>query len=206
VLLVGALAMIAWLFVQLTRTQDDLAALQTEVDMASGEMARVEAGAALFASQVTGLQDSIVSLEPQVSTGLDAAIVGLNEFGSSTVTFDVSIDETIPVSTEVVIDRVVKVPIVTTIPIKETFDTTIEVDTPLGFSVPVDVTVPVDVDVPLDLEVEIPVKETIPIEEEFAVDLDVPIQIDIADTELADLSNSLADGLESFRTGLDGIG
>lgn len=140
-----------------------------------------------------------------MSAGIDEAILGLREFGDSTISFDVNIDEMIPIQTDVVIDRVVEVPIKTTIPISETFDTTISVSTPLG-DIPLDVTVPVDVDVPVDLVVEIPINETVAIDEQFPVQLDVPIAIDVRDTELANLTDSLAAGLEALQDVLTGLG
>lgn len=126
------------------------------------------------------------------------------EFSDSTIAFDVNIDEVIPIDTEVVIKRTVDVPIKTSIPIKESFDTTIRIATPLG-AVPLDVNVPVDIDVPIDLVVQIPIDETVPIKDEFPVKLDVPIAIDVRQTELANLTDSLAAGLRSLQDVLTGL-
>jgi MFS family permease len=219
-LLIGAFITIALLFGRVATAEDAAAAARTELDTTRVELEatqadllttrddldRVEAGAALYASQITGFQEQLVELEPQVSAGVAEAIDGLRTFGDSTIAFDVNIDEVIPIDTEVVIKRTVAVPIQTSIPIKETFDTTIEVATPLGFSVPLDVTVPVDIDVPIDLVVDIPIDETVPISEEFPVQLDVPIAIDVRETELAALTDSLAAGLESLQDVLTGLG
>ncbi len=198
-LLVLAFALIAVLFGRLSDTQDRL-------DATTEDLARVEAGAALFASQVTGFQEQILALEPAVSTGLDQAIAGLDEFASSTISFDVSIDEEVTIDTEVVIDRTINVPIKESLPIQESFDTSIEVRTPLGFDVPLDVTVPVDIEVPVDLDIEIPVNERVPINTTIPVNLDLPIEIDVAGTELATLAASLAEGLRSLEGILEGLG
>ncbi len=187
------------LFSQLSSTQDDLAQTQSELE-------RVEAGAALYASQVTGFQEQIVELEPTISAGLEEAISGLEEFANSTIEFEVNIDEQVNIETEVVLDRELVVPIDETLPIKESFDTRIEVDTPLGFSVPVDVTVPVDIEVPVNLELDIAVNETIPIEANVPVKLDLPIAIEVGETELATLAASLAEGLRSLEEVLTGLG
>lgn len=212
-LLVGALVTIVLLFGRVADAEADTAAARTEAETTRAELtttrddlARVEAGAALYASQITGFQEQLVALEPQVSAGVDEAIAGLRTFGESTLSFDVNIDEVIPIDTEVVIKRTVGVPIKTAIPINETIETTIEVDTQLGFTVPIDVTVPVDLEVPIDLVVDIPIDETVPISEEFAVQLDVPIEIDVSETELANLTDSLASGLESLQDVLTGLG
>jgi prefoldin subunit 5 len=216
VVLVGAFVVIGLLFARVADAEAQADAARAEVAAGEGassadleqlrdDLERVEAGAALYASQITGFQEQLVELEPQVSAGVEEAIAGLREFGDSTIEFDVNIDEVIPIKTDVVIDRVVEVPIKTTIPINETFDTTIRVSTPLG-EIPLDVTVPVDVDVPVDLVVDIPINETVEIDEEFPVQLDVPIAIEVRETELAQLTDSLAAGLESLQDVLTGLG
>ncbi|HWM18131.1 MAG TPA: MFS transporter, partial [Ilumatobacteraceae bacterium] len=194
-----AFVLIVLLFTQLRSTRDDLETTRADLE-------RVEAGAALFASQVQGFQEQLVELEPTVSAGIDEAIAGLESFSSSTLEFDVAIDQNLPIDTEIVIDRTFTVPIKTSIPINESFETTIEVQGPFGLTVPVDVTVPVDIDVPVDIEFRLPVNETIPIETNVPVNLDVPINVDIAGTELAELADALAAGLESFRDVLAGLG
>ena len=60
--------------------------------------------------------------------------------------------------------------------------------------------------VPVDLVVDIPIDETVEINEEFPVKLDVPIEIKVRETELANLSDSLAAGLESLQDVLTGLG
>jgi preprotein translocase subunit SecG len=194
-----AFVLIVLLFARLSSTRDEL-------DSTRADLERVEAGAALFASQVQGFQEQLVELEPTVSAGIDDAVAGLESFSSSTLEFDVAIDEDVAINTEIVIERTFTVPIKTSIPINESFETTIEVEAPFGLTVPVDVTVPVDIDVPVDLEITLPVNETIPVEANVPVRLDVPIRVDIADTELAELADALAAGLKSFREVLSGLG
>ena len=196
-LLAGALLTIALLFGRVADARDDAAAARADLE-------RVEAGAALYASQIQGFQEKLTALEPEISAGVQEAIDGLRTFGDSTISFNVAIDEVIPIDTEVVIDRTVQVPIKTTIPIDQTFDTTIQVDTPLG-KIPLDITIPVDVEVPVDLTVDIPINETVPVKDEFPVKLDVPINIEVRDTELAELTDSLAAGLESLQDMLNGL-
>ena len=53
------------------------------------------------------------------------AIVGIDDFASSTLTFDVAVDETIEIDTDVVINRTVEVPINTEIPINQECDPTL---------------------------------------------------------------------------------
>ncbi len=204
-LLAGAFVTILILFGRVADAGTDAATARTQLVAARADLDRVEAGAALYAGQIQGFQDKLVALEPQISEGVDKAIAGLTSFGDSTISFDVAIDEVIPIDTEVVIKRTVNVPIKTTIPINQSFDTTIRISTPFG-NIPLDVNVPIDVDVPIDLVVDIPIDETVPIKDEFPITLDVPISIVVRETELADLTDSLAAGLKSLQAVLTGLG
>jgi len=190
--IVGCFVAILMLFSRLDKTEKDLA--------------RVEAGSALFASQVTGFQDKLSELAPNVSAGLDEAIEGLDTFATSTIEFNVPIDQNVEFSTDVVIDRTIEVPIKTTLPINDSFETTIEINGPFGIDIPLDVTVPVDIDVPIDLKLSIPVNETIPVDANVPVNLDIPIKVEVSDTELAELTKALAAGLRSFKEVLEGLG
>ncbi len=180
--------------------------LSSDLDEAKVDLARVEAGSALFAAQVQGFQEQLVALQPTVQEGLDSAVDGLEVFATSTIDFTVEVDEVITVEADVVIDRVVDVPINASIPITETIDTTITIAGPLGIDIPIDVTVPVDLDVPIDLDIEIPINETVPVAADIPIQVDVPITIDIADTELAALADSLVAGLESLQAILGDFG
>ncbi len=193
VLLAVGLVAIALLFGRVADANDNAAEAQAELATSRADLERVEAGAALYSSQIEGFQQKLVELRPQISAGVEEAITGLRTFGESTIEFPVKIDQMIPVETEVVINRTVQVPIKTTIPINQSFDTTIKIDTPLG-KVPLDVTVPVDVDVPVDLTVDIPINETVPIKDEIPVKLDVPVKIDVSETQLKELTDSIAAG------------
>ncbi|MEO6124284.1 MAG: MFS transporter [Ilumatobacteraceae bacterium] len=203
-LLTGAFVAILLLAGRVSDARDDASAARAELALTRDDLDRVEAGAALYASQIDGFQQQLTELEPEISAGVEQAIAGLRTFNASTISFNVPIDEVIPIQTEVVINRTVQVPIKTTIPINQSFDTTIRVSTPFG-SVPLDITVPVDVDVPVDLTVDIPINETVPISDEFAVKLDIPIAIDVSETELGDLTEALATGLESMQKVLSGL-
>jgi len=183
----------------LATTRDDLAAMQTD-------FTRVEAGAALFAAEVQGFQDQLAALAPAVAAGLDDAVTGLATFRTSTIEFDVDIDETVAIDTVIELNRTIEVPIDTTIPINETFDTRITVDGPFGIDIPLNITVPIAVDVPINLMVSIPVDESIPISTQVPVQVSVPIAIDVAGTELAELAASLEAGLLSFQQVIAGLG
>ncbi len=186
--------------------QSDLDAVQTELTDTRAEIEQLRGGVAIFSSQATLLQGQLAELAPTVQAGLDEAVAGLVEFETSTILFNVPIDETIPINTEVVLDRVIQVPINTILPIDETIDTTIRVSGPFGIDIPLNITVPIVLDLPIDLMVDIPVNETIPITTAIPVNLSVPIEVGVEGTELAKLASSLRQGLIPLRDVLAGLG
>ena len=199
IVVLEAIAGMFYLATQVSSLSSDLDAAREEQTKLVEDMARVEGGAALYAAQVTAFQEQLSGLGPTLDSALGEAVTGIDSFRTSTIQFDVAIDEVVPINAEVVLDRTLSVPISTTIPIDETIDTTIIVNGPFGIDIPLDITVPIQLDLPIDLDVAIPVNETIPVNTEVPVNLDVPIVIDIADTELAALAEALQQGLESFR-------
>jgi MFS family permease len=198
VLLIGSLALSLWMFTRVSAAEDELATTQAD-------LARVESGAALYASQLNGFVETIDGLGPSIDEGLDQAVAGLEDFGTAQIEFDVAIDETISISETFDLERTVQVPIRTSIPIDEEVETTVTVNGPFGVDIPIDITVPVNIDVPVDLTVDVPIDESVPIEVDVPVQLDVPISIDVEGTELEALTTSLIEGLRAFQDGLDGL-
>ncbi|MFT6763007.1 MAG: EmrB/QacA subfamily drug resistance transporter [Candidatus Aldehydirespiratoraceae bacterium] len=194
----GSLVLSVLMFSRVQSTNNELADTQAELE-------RVEAGAAIFASQVNGFVESINDLGPSIDEGLDQAVTGLEDFATSQIEFTVPIDETISISETFELKRTVSVPIKTSIPISEEVETTVIVNGPFGIDIPIDLTVPVDIDVPVDLTVDIPIDETIPIDVDVPVKLDVPITVDIEGTELEALATALTVGLRAFQEGLSGL-
>jgi EmrB/QacA subfamily drug resistance transporter len=212
--IVGGLALVALLtlvvsllmLARVSGTRSDLEAVQAELVDTRAEMEQLRGGVALFSTQATLLQGQLAELAPTVQAGLDEAVAGLIEFETSTILFDVPIDEEIAISTEVVLDRTLDVPINTILPIDETFDTTVQVNGPFGIDIPLDITVPIALDLPIDLNVAIPINETVPIETFVPVNLTVPIEVQVRGTELAALAASLRQGLLSLQEVLTGLG
>lgn len=175
-----------------------LGAMDSRVEDNTEDLARVEVGAGLFASQVTGLQEQLSQLAPQVGRGLDEAVAGLDSFRNSTIEFDVPIDEDIAIDAEIVLDRVIDVPIQTSFMIDQVIDTTITIAGPFDTQIPLDVTVPVQLDIPVDLVIPFEINEMIPISAAVPVQLTVPIALDVGETELASLADALGGGLAAF--------
>ncbi len=172
--------------------------MESRIEKNADDLARVEIGAGLFASQVTGLQEQLAQLAPEVSRGLDEAVAGLNSFRSSTIEFEVPIDEDIVIESEIVLDRTLAVPIQTTFPIDQVVDTTITIAGPFDTEIPLEVTVPIQLDLPVDLEIPLSINEVIPVSAEVPVSLTIPVAVDVAATELASLADALGSGLAAF--------
>ena len=198
VVLLASVVLSTWMFTQVRAAEDELATTRTD-------LARVESGAALYASQVDGFVATIDGLGPSIDDGLDQAVTGLDDFGTSKIEFTVPIDQTISISDTFELQRTVQVPIKTTIPIDQSVDTTITIQGPFGVGIPLDITVPVDIDIPIDLTVDIPIDESVPIDVDVPIKLDVPISLDVEGTELDTLTSSLAEGLRAFQEALAGL-
>jgi MFS family permease len=180
--------------------------VSSDIAQNTADIERVEAGAAIYASQVTGFQTQLAELAPAVGAGLDEAIVGLETFATSTIAFNVDINETIPINTSIDLSRTITVPINESILLEETIDTTVTVAGPFGIDIPLDISIPVSVEVPIVLDVDIPVDEQIPITTTVPVQFSIPLEVEVAGTELAFLAESLGSGLASFKIVMAGLG
>lgn len=205
VLLVVALATAAFAVQTNQSLSDDLDEARADVEVLRGEVEQLRGGTALFAAQVTAFQDQLSRLAPSVAAGIGDAISGLDAFATSTLRFEVPIDEEIPIDATIDLNRTITVPIQTTIPIDETVETTITVAGPFGIDIPLNVTVPVQLDLPIDLDVAFSIDEQIPVSTNVPVNLRLPIAIEIADTEMATLVASLRSGLEAMEEILGGL-
>lgn len=141
----------------------------------------------------------LASLAAPLAEGLDQAKAEVEALATASFTFDVSIDQELPIDTEITFERTIDVPIKTELPVTTEFESRITINGPFGVDVPLDVTVPIDVVVPVDLVVPLAISETIPIQTVVPVKLDVPVTLDIADTELAGLALRLAAFIEALQ-------
>ncbi|MDJ0497097.1 MAG: MFS transporter, partial [Acidimicrobiia bacterium] len=123
VLLVALLLGTIYLATQVSSLSSDLEVAQSERAQLVDDMARVEGGAALYGAQLTAFQEQLSGLGPTLDSALGEAVTGIDSFRTSQIRFDVTINETVPVSAQVVLDRTLNVPISTTLPIDETLDT-----------------------------------------------------------------------------------
>ncbi|MFW2381129.1 MAG: hypothetical protein ACN4GZ_05165, partial [Acidimicrobiales bacterium] len=189
-------------------SERETVATQSDLQHLREDLARAEqgaAGSAIVSAQVLEISHQLAEIQPTIDDGLEEAIQELESFGTSTIEFQVPIDESIEINTEITIDRDFTFPVDETIRLAQTVETTIQVDTGLGFEVPVNVEVPIDVEVPLKLDVEVPIRETIPVVAEVPVELDVPIEVDVAQTDLSRLATQLATSLRTIQELLNNL-
>ncbi len=166
----------------------------------------VAGGAALIVSQASGLFAALDELGPLAGQALDEVTAELETFRTSTLEFEVAVDQEIPVRTSFPFQRTIDLPIRTTLPVSEEFETRIEVAGPFGVDIPLTVTVPIDIEVPVNLDLEIPIDETIDIDTTFSLRLDVPVSVAIEGTGLDRLAERLLQGLQQVQEVLAGLG
>jgi hypothetical protein len=113
---------------------------------------------------------------------------------SSQVTYDLAIDQQVPIDIDVPIQRSLEVPIDTEVRINQTIN--LPVQTALGnfdIPVPLDTTIPVSTTVPIVFDQTVNISTTVPIH------LDVPVQIDLGSDQVAGYLDRLYAALLELR-------
>lgn len=113
---------------------------------------------------------------------------------SSRVSYDMPIDQELPVNIDVPIQRSLEVPIDTEVRINQTIN--VPVTTALGtfnLPIPLDVTIPISTTAPINFDQTINISTTVPIE------LDVPINVDLGRDPVAGYLDRLYNALLELR-------
>ncbi len=165
----------------------------------------VAGGAAVLATQAGAFFEQLTALAPLLDDALATADAELEALRTSSVAFEVEVDQVIPIAVSFPFRRSLTIPIEGSIPIDETFETRVTVEGPLGIDVPLDVVIPVDFDVPLSLSVPIEIDETIDLDTEFRLRLAVPVEVDIAGTDFAGIAERLQQGIAGIREAVAGL-
>ncbi|NNF69288.1 MAG: hypothetical protein HKN01_05915 [Acidimicrobiia bacterium] len=138
-----------------------------------------------------GFRSDVERLTPAVEAALAESVADIGALRESTLTFEVDIDESLPISANIPFDRTFQVPIVTSFPISETFLVDVVVPGPFGIEIPFQAEVPVDMDVPIDVIVPVSISDDIPIDLDLPVEFRLPVEVDVAGTGLAPLLETL---------------
>jgi hypothetical protein len=112
----------------------------------------------------------------------------------SQISYDLSINQQVPIDIDVPIQRSLEVPINTEVRINQTLN--VPVSTALGsfdIPVPLDTTIPVSTTVPIEFDQTVNISTTVPIQ------LDVPVKIDLGAEQIAGYLDSLHDALLDLR-------
>ena len=185
IIALASLVLSSVLFVQLSRTRDDLR--------------RVEQGAAFVTLQVDAIRERLGSAAPGTIATLDEAISALETIEEDGIELTLDVDDTVALDTELPLAGEVTVPVELTIPIREVIETTIEVQGPLGVHVPIDVRVPVDLDVPVDTEVRAQLSGSVPVATTLPLRLELPVRLDPNGSGLETFAGSLREALLLLR-------
>jgi len=138
-----------------------------------------------------GFRSDVDRLSPTVEAALIDSVADIAALRESTLTFEVDINESVPISATIPLDRTFQVPIVTSFPITETFLVDVVVPGPFGIEIPFQAAVPVDMDVPIDVVVPVQISDDIPVDLDLPVELRLPVQVDVEGTDLAPLLATL---------------
>jgi hypothetical protein len=110
------------------------------------------------------------------------------------VTYNLDLDQQVPVNLSIPVRQSVVIPINTSVQIKQ--DITIPIDTGFGtidLPVPLDVTIPINTEVPIEFNQDVPISTTLPIK------MSIPIQLDLGSPQLSGYFDRLHKTLLDLR-------
>ncbi|MBU0493178.1 MAG: hypothetical protein KKA73_05440 [Chloroflexi bacterium] len=138
-------------------------------------------------------------MQQGTATALDEGLVALEDLKDETITYTVSLSQTVPVNADVPFKKQFNVQLQTTVPINTEIEVPIEtplrtfvVKVPIHTQVPVNTTVPVQIDQTLHIVTEVPLR------------MEVPIVIEIRKTPLIGYLERLQGTLRQLRDSLRG--
>lgn len=130
---------------------------------------------------------------------LDAS-AAVGELQGKTFAFNVPIDETIIIETDLPVQETLTVPIVTELPI----NTVVTVSVDAGILGTIPLRIPISTTVPVDIEVDIPLDTSFAVRAPVEVQMDVPIEVVVADEPLYDDLSQVRERLDEVAAQLGG--
>jgi hypothetical protein len=142
---------------------------------------------ALTISRLLGVRNTLREEVGRLAANVEAA-------KQSQVTYNLTIDQQVPIDMDVPIQRSLQVPINTEVRINQTLN--VPVSTALGsfdIPVPIDTTIPVSTTVPIEFDQTVNISTTVPLR------LNVPVQIDLGADQIAGYLDQLHAALLDLR-------
>jgi hypothetical protein len=128
----------------------------------------------------------IFALRQAARQAIADGITLIGNLEGSTLSYNVAVDDTLPLTADIPVDETIPVVIEDTIPI----DTTVTVPVSAGLLGTFDLDVPIHAVVPIRLETEVTLQRTFHVETNIPLDLTIPVSIVVRDSPAA---QSLAD-------------
>lgn len=125
---------------------------------------------------------------------LDQGLVTVEDLKGESISYTVTLSQTVPVDADVPFKKQFNVRLKTTVPIKT--EAQVPIQTPLGTY---NVNVPIDAQVPIDTTIPIQIDQTLHVSTEVPLQMQVPIAIHIRETTLIRYLDQLQDSLRKLR-------
>ncbi len=133
-----------------------------------------------------------------VRAQLQTASAQISAARQQTVRYDFPIQQSFPVSTTVLLDETLDVPIDTIVPIRQNITVPVEVPVLGQIELPVEI----NMDVPVSTTVTVAINKEIPISTSVDLNTSIPIELDLGQPPLGDVLRELEESLRELLAGL----
>ena len=136
----------------------------------------------------------LLNVRNTLRSEVDRLAANVQSAKTSKVTYNLPIDQQLPINIDVPIQRSLEVPIQTEVRINQTLNLPIQTGFGnLDIPVPIDTTIPVSTTVPIVFDQTVNISTTVPIQ------LDVPVQVDLGSAEVSGYLDRLYQALIQLR-------
>lgn len=125
---------------------------------------------------------------------LQTAASKLDEARGETVSYQLPIQQSIPIRTTVQIDETLDIPVNTTVPVRQQISVPVDVPVVGAVNLPVNL----NFDVPVSTTVRVAIKKSVPISTSIDLDTTFPIKLDLNQPPLGDVLRSLSEALRQI--------
>lgn len=144
---------------------------------------------------INAIQQGLLGAQGQLRGLVSDARTDLQTFGSQPLTFQIAIDQHIPISETVRISDTFVIPINAVFPFSTRVNTTINIPI-LG---PQEISIPVSASVPVNTTIEVPIQADFPISMTFHLVMDLPVEVTLPPELLAPFDQMLQQAEDGLR-------